>query len=499
MTAGPTSAQSSGLRPEWDGRRLLIGGEFVEGGGPVLDVDDPATGEIIARVATADPGQVDAAVAAARAAFERGEWAGLDGARRRDAIIRLADRFESQVEQFTDAVIAEAGTPVAIAESLQVRAALGHLRSYADLAAVDHTEDLGPHYEPTPSHSEVAYRPVGVVAAISAYNYPLVLLMHKIGAALAAGCTAVIMPSPRTPITALLLAETIAEAGLPAGVLNVIVGGAGVARRLTENPGIDKVAFTGSPEVGAAVMRQAAGNLRGVVLELGGKSPAVVMPDADLKTVVPQIHLRYCRNGGQACAAPTRLLVPRERWAEFLELSRASYAGIGVGDPRDPSTVVGPMIAEAHRARIESYVEAALAQGATIAAGGGRPEHDRGWYINPVLLVDVDNSWPIAQEELFGPVAIAIPYDSLDEAVAIANDSRFGLHAYVYSADTAAARTLAGRLRVGSVTINGGGGMRTDAPMGGLGISGIGREVGKWGVREYLEPQHIQWAVRRGE
>jgi aldehyde dehydrogenase (NAD+)/betaine-aldehyde dehydrogenase len=334
------------------------------------------------------------------------------------------------------------------------------------------------------------------VAAVTAYNYPLTLAVHKLGAALAAGCTVVLMPSPRTPVATLLLARAIADSSLPPGVVNIIVGGADVGRALTSHPDVDKVTFTGSAEVGAHVMRQAAANLNGVVLELGGKSPAILTADADLAAHVPALHLRYSRNGGQACAAPTRLLVPRQRWAEFVDLSRETYERqLVVGDPRDPATVVGPMIDAAHRTRVEKYVADAVAQGAAVVAGGGRPEASRGHYVNPVLLADVDNSWPVAQEEIFGPVAVALPYDDIDDALRIANATRYGLHAYVYTADVEQGRTLAARLRAGSVSINGGGGFRPDAPMGGFGISGIGREVGRWGIHEFLEPQHVQWPL----
>ncbi|WP_162529793.1 aldehyde dehydrogenase family protein [Nocardioides caldifontis] len=476
----------------WSRLPLLIDGAAVQGEGAPLDVTDPATGEPVASVAMASLDQLDRAVDAARTAFDSGPWSRLTGEERRAALHRLADVLDGYADQLADALVAEVGTPVAIARALQVDWPLKHLRWYADQAVVDRTEDLGPHHEPAPSHSIVAYQPVGVVAAISAYNYPLALAMHKIGPALAVGCTVVLVPSPRTPLATLLLAKAVAEAGLPAGAVNVVVGGADVARRLTEHPGVDKVAFTGSPHVGTEVMRQAATHLRGVVLELGGKSAAIFLPGSDIREVTRTTHLRHLRNGGQACAAPTRMLVPRESWDQFLEASREAYAEIPVGDPRDPATVVGPMIDEGHRARIEAAVEAALAQGARVAAGGGRPEHVGGAYLNPVLLVDVDNSWPIAQEELFGPVAVAMPYDTVDDAVALANDSRFGLHAYLFG-DLDTARALAPRLRVGSVTINGGGGFRPDAPMGGFGISGIGRELGHWGIHEYLEPQHVQW------
>jgi aldehyde dehydrogenase (NAD+)/betaine-aldehyde dehydrogenase len=477
-----------------DDLRLLIGGELTPGAGRPLDVENPATEQSLGAVPTADADQLDAAVEAARTAFTG--WSGLAGQRRRELLHNFADVFDKYAEAFTEAIIAEVGTPVSVAGPLQVSWLASHLRWYADQAAVDRTERLGTHGEPVPSDSEVAYRPIGVVAAVTAYNYPLTLAIHKLGAALAAGCTVVLMPSPRTPIATLLLARAVSESDLPAGVVNVVVGEADIARRLTEHRDVAKVSFTGSVEVGRQVMRQAADHLSGVVLELGGKSPAILLPDADLETWVPSLHLRYCRNGGQACAAPTRLLVHRSGWDRFLSLSRAVYDDqIPVGDPLDPATVVGPMIEARHRERVESYVADAISRGAVVAAGGGRPALSRGHYVNPALLVEVDNSWPIAQEEIFGPVAIAMPYDDVDEAIAIANASRYGLHAYLYTADVSAGRELAGRLRAGSVSINGGGGFRPDAPMGGFGISGVGRELGKWGIAEFLEPQHIQWPL----
>jgi len=477
----------------WNDLELLIDGALVAGRGEPLTVEDPATEERIAVLHVADAGQVDDAVAAARAALD-GPWGQVSPAERAEMMHGFADVLDKYLDDFTDAVIAEVGTPIAVAKGLQVQVPAAHLRWYADQAAVDRTEHLGEHSGPVQSRSDVAYRPVGVVAAVTAYNYPLTLAMHKVGAALAAGCTLVLMPSPRTPITTLLLARAAAESALPPGVLNVVIGGADVGQQLTSHPDVAKVTFTGSAQVGVQVMRQAATNLSGVVLELGGKSPAIFCPDADFAAHVPAVHLRYARNGGQACAAPTRLLVPRARWDEFLEISREVYANqLVVGDPRDPATVVGPMIDAAHRARVEKYVDDALAQGAKIAAGGGRPDLPRGHYVNPTLLIDVDNSWPVAQEEIFGPVAVAMPYDSIDEAVRIANDSRFGLHAYVYAGDVETGKALASQLRAGSVTVNGGGGFRPDAPMGGFGISGVGRELGHWGIHEYLEPQHIQW------
>lgn len=492
------AAGAAVVRPgteSWTGLPLLIGGEAVPGGGASIEVVDPANGTVAARVAGADREQAGRAVAAARQAFDTGPWASAPPAERSALLDRIADGIERRRDEFVDAIVTEAGSPVAIAGALQVDWPVKHLRHYARLAREDRTEDLGRHTDPTASASVVEYRPVGVVAAIAAYNYPLLLLVHKLGAALAAGCTVVAIPSPRTPLATLMLGEVLREAQTPPGVVNIVVGDADIARAVTENPDVDKIAFTGSVAVGEQVMRQAATGVRDVVLELGGKSPAILLPGTDLAAVVPGVHLRYSRNGGQACAAPTRILVHESQWDDFLDVSRRTYASIHVGDPRDPATVVGPMITEAHRDRVERYVREAIDGGATIAAGGGRPDIASGWYVNPVLVTGVRNTDRICQEEIFGPVAVAMPYRTVDEAVALANATRFGLHAYVFGPDLSAARALAPRLRAGTVSINGGGGFRPDAPMGGFGASGIGREVGTWGVHEYLEPQHIQWAT----
>jgi aldehyde dehydrogenase (NAD+)/betaine-aldehyde dehydrogenase len=338
----------------------------------------------------------------------------------------------------------------------------------------------------------VAYRPAGVTVGITAYNYPLMLAASKVGAAMAAGCTTVLLPSPRTPLTSLLLGEIALEAELPPGVLNVIVGGPDVGTILTSRHDVDRVSFTGSVEVGQAIMRQCVEHVTGVVLELGGKSPDIVLPEFVLDDEsVLGIHARYLRNAGQGCASPTRLLVHQDMHDEFLEVTRRIFPTVGVGDPWDPNTIVGPLIRPEHRARVEGFIERALGAGGQIVAGGGRPER-RGWFVNPTLIGGVSPDAEIAQEEIFGPVAVLLTYRDLDEAVAIANGTRFGLAAYVHG-DEETARALAPRLRAGSVYINGGGGLRPDAPFGGWGASGIGREWGEEGIREFFEPQHIQW------
>ena len=497
VTTPKTTEHPSHIGEAWNDLPLFIDGQQKAGDGPSLIVVNPATEGVCATIRGADAGQTESAIRAARQAFDDGPWRRFSRADRSEAMFRLADCYERVFDRMVESVVTEVGTPVTLARTLQVGAPLTHLRYYAETAKRDWTEPLGPHFDPVPSDSLVAYRPVGVVGAISAYNFPLVLAMHKVGAALAAGCTIVLVPSPHTPITTLLFAEAVAEADLPPGVLNVLVGGTETARTLTEHPLVDKVAFTGSTQVGSIVMQQAGAGLRDVVLELGGKSPAIIMPDADIEAVTPELHVRYCRNGGQGCAAPTCLLVPDDKWDTFLDISKSMYDQIKVGDPWDADTVIGPMITDAHRERVEGFVGEAVDQGATVAAGGGRPAMPAGWYTNPTLVIGADNGSRICQEEIFGPVAVAHPYRNLDEAIELANDSRYGLHAYLFTKDLGRAIDLADRLRAGSVTINGGGGLRPDAPMGGFGVSGVGREIGKWGIHEYLEPQHIQWPLPR--
>jgi aldehyde dehydrogenase (NAD+) len=473
--------------------QLLIDGDFVQGHGAPLEIRNPATEETLSIVQAASRAQVDAAVGAARRAFVSPRWA--DGELRRRVLLRLADLLEEHQREMAAALIEELGTPINLIAPLQLGVPLSVFRYYAQAAAVDRTRYLGiDRASAAPSDSMVRYAPVGVIGAITAYNYPLLMLAVKVGPAIAAGCTAVVLPSIRTPLSTLLFGRLLTEAGVPDGVINIIVGGADIGQALSEHPGVDKVSFTGSVPVGRAVMQQAAKTIKGVVLELGGKSASIILPGADLAKTIAPIHLRYLRNAGQGCASPTRLLVHESMLEEFLALSRGFYPSVRVGDPWDAATAAGPLISEAHRARVEGYVERALASGGRIAAGGGRPALDKGWFMNPTLIVDVENSHEICREELFGPVAIALPYRDTGHAIDIANDSALGLAAAIFG-PTAQAKEIAAHLRVGSVYINGGGSLRVDAPMGGFKQSGLGREYGQEGLSEYLEPQHIQWSV----
>ncbi len=473
--------------------QLLINGKFVDGAGPALDVENPTTEKTLASLHQASPGQLDEAVRAARAAFNSGVWA--DGEKRKAVLLRIADLMEARKAELGRALILEVGTPAKLVEPLQIGGALALLRHHAQQAPIDRTRDLNAENPGAPGKSIVRYIPVGVVAAITAYNYPLLLMAAKLGPALAAGCTTVLLPSIQTPLSTLMMGDIFREAGVPDGVINIVVGGIEIGRALTEHAEVDKITFTGSVPVGAAVMRQAADTIKGVVLELGGKSAAVVLPGADLNAAAGPLNFRYARNAGQGCSTTTRILVHESQVDEFIALSKAIIDSAVVGDPLDLATDTGPLISKPHRARVEGYVERALAAGGKVVAGGGRPDIAQGWFMNPVLIAGVTNQHEISRDELFGPVAVLLTYKTVDEAVEIANDSHFGLAAAVWGQKDEAI-AVAKRINAGTISINGGGpGMRLDAPFGGMKQSGLGREWGTHeGIFEFLEAQHLNWA-----
>ncbi len=489
-----TTTPAAPPEPTWP-LELSIAGEPELGNAEPAPVFNPATEAELASVPQADAEQVERAIGAARDAFDEGPWPRMSGDERSRLLFRFADCLEARKDELVTGVTYEVGTPVTQSRIGQVEMPIAVLRTYAELARKDRTEYLGLNFDTVASDSLVAYQPIGVVGVITAYNYPLVLALRTLGGALATGCTAVVAPSPKAPLTTLMLARIAEEAGFPPGVVNVIVGGPEAGRLLSSHPGVDKVAFTGSRPVGEMVMQQAAATVKGVTLELGGKSPLLILPGFDAAASARRLHTRYLLNAGQACAAPARILVPREHYDAFVESSRAAFTKLRVGDPWDPKTLVGPLIRPEHRAHVEHVVEEAVSEGATIVAGGGRPDLERGWYMNPVLLGDVDHRSRIAQEEVFGPVGVVVAYDGVDDGVAKANDVAYGLAADVFSPDTTSAIAVAKRLRAGTVYINGGGAFRSDAPFGGFKASGIGREYGEWGVREFLQPQHVQWAL----
>lgn len=471
---------------------LLIDGAMVRGTGDTLGVENPATEETIVEVGAASTAQVDEAVGAARRAFDDGRWAN-DPELRRTLLLRLADLMEEHTEELSTAVVLEVGTPVSLCPGMQVGQPIHLFRNFAEMAKIDRTRYLGRTDGPPPNEGEIRMVPSGVVAAIAAYNYPILMAAIKLGAALAAGCTAVLLPSAQTPLSTLLFAKLVKEAGFPPGVVNIVNGGPDVGRALSSHPGVDKVSFTGSAEVGRLVMAQAAPGLKRVMLELGGKSPSLLLPDADLESITEPVHARYLRNAGQGCTSPTRILVHEDRYEEFIAHSRKAFANVKVGDPWDPQTVAGPLISQKHRERVESYVDRAVAGGAEVLVGGGRPDMPKGWYMNSTLVGGITNQAEIAREELFGPVGVVLTYRDVEQAIAIANDSEYGLSATVYG-NIDQAREVARRLRTGTVMINGWL-VRDDKASGGFKASGMGREMGEDGVREYLETQFIAWPV----
>lgn len=475
-------------------RTLLVGDREVEPAGETWDVYNPATEQVIATVGGASLDQVDEAVTAAREAFPA--WSALSGEERSRYIHRFADVLEKAADRLLPSIVNEVGTPVSLAEYLQVKMAVDeHLRWAAEAAKTDRTIHLGEYDKPVPTMSDVVYEPVGVVAAITGYNYPLNLAIFKFGAALAAGCTVVLLPSPRTPLTTLFLGDLIREAGLPPGVMNVVIGGADVGKRLSSHPGVDRVSFTGSDGVGAKIMEQAAANLAGVTLELGGKSPNIVLPGVDVQKIAVEMHLRWSRNGGQGCAALARLLVHEAVYDEFLEAGASAFDQMVVGDPWDRATNIGPMIRPDHQARVQGYIDGSIAEGGKKLLEVAKPLPERGWFVNPVLLGNLPHDARAVQEEIFGPVAVILPFKDTEESIRLANDTAYGLAANVWCDDPVEARRVAERIRAGTVWINGGGAMRPDAPFGGYGKSGVGRELGEWGMREYLEVKHIQWRI----
>lgn len=465
---------------------LLINNRDCAGEGAMLSVVNPATEEVVVEFPGASVEQVDAAVASARAALDEGGWRSAEF--RKAVLLRFADLIQENGDRLMHTLIEEIGTPINL-KSNHIDTPAVFLRWLAEAATMDRTRHLGFNSTHTAT-STVVYRPVGVVAAITAFNYPILIGATKIGAALAAGCTTVLLSSPQAPLTVLLMGELVRRAGFPPGVVNILAGGADVGQALTGHPEVDKVSFTGSVNVGRRVMEQAASGLRSVVLELGGKSAAIMLPGVDYNKYAFSLHARYARNAGQGCGSPTRILVEESRYEEFADISRKVYPQLKVGNPRDPATIVGPVISSAQRDRIEAGVARATDAGATIIAGGGRPDIEKGWFLNPVLVGGLDNQSRLAREEMFGPVSTVLTYRTVEEAIQITNDSDLGLKAYVFGAKDECLR-LVPELNVGTIQINGGSPIRPDAPMTGYKHSGVGSEWGEDGLREFLRPQHI--------
>ncbi|MCK9931404.1 aldehyde dehydrogenase family protein [Frankia sp. Mgl5] len=481
--------------------QLYIDGAWRDSDGDgVLEVLNPATEEVIGAVPDGTANDVDRAVAAARRAFDEGPWPTLTANERATVLLRMADVMERRVDELKELSVREAGSTRALADTLQVSVPLHHFRDMAErvLRQFPFERAMLPTVGPTLAQGVVRREPYGVAALISAYNFPLFLNILKLAPALAAGCTVVLKPAPTTPLEAFVLGEMADEAGLPPGVLNIVSGGIAAGEALTTHPGVDIVSFTGSDTVGRLVYAQAAQSLKKVVLELGGKSANIITADVDLDLVVPTIVNGMTTHAGQGCSLLTRTLVHRSRLDELVGLVKQSLDHITVGDPADPATTMGPLISAAQRAKVESLISAGRAEGAQVAYGGGRPAHlDKGFFVEPTLFVDVDNSMTVARKEFFGPVGVVIAFDDDDEAVRLANDSEFGLGGGVWAQSPVRAYEIAKRLRTGMIYINGGGaGSSPHTAFGGYKQSGLGLERGEFGLEEFLLSKSIIWSAR---
>ncbi|EFC83861.1 aldehyde dehydrogenase [Parafrankia sp. EUN1f] len=457
----------------------------------ILPVVSPSTEEVVGGVPLATTADIDQAVGAARDAFDHGPWPRMAPAERADILARVADALRKHEAEIAQVTTDEMGCAASQARAAQTGLVAPVFDYYAELARTYEFERT----VVTPAADRgglVTTAPVGVVAAIVPWNAPVTLGAWKTAPALAAGCTVVLKPAPEAPLSNYLLAEAMEEAGVPAGVVNVIPGGREVGEYLVTHPGVDKIAFTGSTAAGQRIMSLCGERIRRVSLELGGKSASILLDDADLATVVPAVVKGGMHLSGQVCGAHTRVLVQRSRYAEALEIAAKAANAIPVGDPHDPAILVGPLVAARQRERVEGYIAGAVRDGARIVAGGGRPAHlPRGWYVEPTILGDVDNSMRVAQEEIFGPVLCFIPYDDVDDAVRIANDSDYGLSGGVWSADPQRAVDVARRIRTGSVAVNGSYPPFPLVPFGGFKQSGLGRELGPEGLHEFLETRSI--------
>jgi len=472
------------LRDEWARDAAFVGGRWrAPANRIVVEVENPATEQTIGTSAECGADEVDLAVAAARQALPAWATAPVD---ERVAVLRgWLERLRARYDLLVETTVAEVGAPVVIARTVHVDLGLAVLSSYLDAAEeVDWEQRLG--------NSLVLRESAGVAGCITPWNYPFYQVLCKVGGALVAGCPVVLKPAEITPLSAYLMVDAAIDAGLPDGVLNLVPGkGTVVGEALVVHPGIDVVSFTGSTAVGARIAARAAASVKRVSLELGGKSASIVLDDADLEQAVTASIEGGMLNSGQTCSAWSRLLVPRAGLPEALEVAAAAAVALTVGDPRSEQTWLGPVVDARQRASVAGFVERAVDAGARLVAGGGAPRSGRGHFVAATVVTDVAPGAEILRDEVFGPVVTVQGYDDEDAAVAMANDTDYGLHGAVWSGDRDRALSVARRLRTGQVDINGGA-FNPAAPFGGYGRSGNGRELGRWGIEEFLEVKSVQ-------
>ncbi|PKB14370.1 acyl-CoA reductase-like NAD-dependent aldehyde dehydrogenase [Novosphingobium kunmingense] len=482
---------------------VYIGGEWQAA--PHREaVINPADESLLIEAPVGSAEQVEAAIAAARHAFDHSDWPHVPMAHRQALMSRFLDAIDERRDEIVRMIVAEAGATQMLAGFLQYGIPMKHARRTVEVASRPPVTSLPVELTPnaqgttTLGTGVVSREPVGVVAAISPYNFPFFLNIGKVVPALLAGCTVVLKPSPYTPMEALILGEIADQVGLPKGVLSIVTGDIEAGRILTSDPRVDLVHFTGSDKVGEAIQAQGAPTLKRIVMELGGKSALIVRPDADLAQAAMAGLGGFTVHCGQGCALTTRLLVHNSVRAQFVESLKGMLGHVKIGNPSDPTVSYGPLIREVARKRTEQYVAIAQDEGATLVAGGKRPAgFDKGFFFEPTLFDNVRNDSRIAQEEVFGPVGAVIGFDDDEEAIALANASDFGLAGAIYSTDAGKAYEMALRLRTGGVAINGGAGtMLSDAPFGGIKRSGYGREYGEDGLNEFTYQKVISFSAK---
>ncbi len=468
--------------PDFEYTTLYIDGRWVTPAGRgLIDVVDPATEAVIGHVPNGDGADVDAAVAAARRAFDPT----ITVAERRDRLHRVIEAMEKRLPDIAHLITAEMGAPVRIAQTVQTQVPLAVAKGFADVM-----ETFA--FEERIGHSLVLREPYGVVAAITPWNYPLYQVVAKVLPAIAAGCTVVLKPSNEAPLSVFAFIQACEDAGLPSGVVNVVSGpGRVIGERLAAHPDVDFVSFTGSTGVGARVGELAGQSIKKVALELGGKSANVILDGADLATAVKVGVGNAMLNGGQTCMAWTRMLVPHKHYGDALDMIEAAVARYTVGDPWDPATRIGPSASRSQFDTVRGFIDRARGDGARLLTGGSEPVRDRGFFLAPTVFADVDPQSELGQEEVFGPVLAVIPFGDTDEALRIANSTPYGLSGAVWAADDETAITFARGVQTGQLDINGGA-YNPIAPFGGYKKSGIGRELGRFGFEEYLQTKSLQ-------
>lgn len=480
--------------------RLLIGGELVEAeGGGTFDNINPATEEVLGQAPDGTVADMRAAVAAARNAFDTTSWS-TDHAFRKECLLQLQAALESEQEELRAELVAEVGCPVLSTYGPQLDAPLREALQWPAemIEEFEWSRSLGPKDAfgmGELTEREVWKEPVGVVGVVTPWNFPVEIILNKFGPILAMGNTCVLKPAPDTPWNATRIARLIVEkTDIPAGVVNIVVGQDHlIGEVLSTSPDVDMIAFTGSTATGRRIMEAASATVKPVFLELGGKSVNLVLEDADFATALPSA-IGACFHAGQGCAIPTRMLVPNSRYDEAIEIIADAFRSVTYGDPTDPSNFMGPVVSKRQHERVLGYIEKGRAEGARVVLGGGvPPQFDRGYYVEPTLFADVDNSMTIAREEIFGPVLVVIGFEDDDDAVRISNDSPYGLSGTITSGDLDRAKALARRIRTGTLGLNGGNWYGADAPFGGYKQSGIGRQCGIEGLQIFTETKTVGW------